>query len=238
MNTQTREMTMNEKPIIFSTEMVQAILKNQKTMTRRVMVPPPPEYVRYFVFYYGELRAYLPMGEPCIAPGSTDPLRIKPRYNIGDRLWVRETWGVANKANDFRIVYKVPEFSNPFPEGFPRDLLCDKRWRSGRFMPRRCARLFLEVTDIKAERLEDITEADAISEGILGYEGWRTKKYEKALAAAMAAGTKPPLGFSPRERFFHLWNKLNGKRNYGVDVNPWVIVYSFKKVHNADTVGK
>jgi hypothetical protein len=223
-------MTMNEKPIIFSTEMVQAILKNQKTMTRRVMVPQPPEYVRYFVFYQGELRAYLPMGEPCVAPGSTDPLRIKPRYNIGDRLWVRETWGVANKANDFRIVYKVPEFSNPFPEGFPRDLLCDKRWRSGRFMPRRCARLFLEVTDIKAELLQDISLIDAIEEGVLFYEGWQTREYKKALEAARGAGTKPPLGFDPKQRFLYLWDKLNKKRGYGVEVNPRIIAYSFKRV--------
>jgi hypothetical protein len=225
----TRSMEMNEKPILFSTEMVQAILKNQKTMTRRVIVPQPPEYVRYFVFYNGMLRAYLPMGEPCVAPGSTGPLRIQARYNIGDRLWVRETWGISNKANSFRIVYKVPEFSNPFPEGFPRDLLCDKKWKSGRFMPRRCARLFLEVTDIKAERLQDITETDAIREGVLDYEGWRTRAYQKALEAAVAAGTKPPLGLSPRERFFHLWDKLNKKREYGVEINPWTIAYTFKK---------
>jgi hypothetical protein len=224
---------MKERPISFTTEMVMAILKNQKTMTRRVMIPQPPEYARYFVFYGGELRAYMPMGEPCAAAGSTEPLRIKPRYNIGDRLWVRETWDIVDQpvgttARENVVIYRAD------PQWYPYK----HKWHSGRFMPHRCARLFLEVTDIKAERLQDITETDAISEGVLGYEGWRTKKYEKALAAATAAGTKPPLGFSPRERFFHLWNKLNGKRNCAVDVNPWVIVYSFKRVHNADIAGK
>jgi hypothetical protein len=96
-------------------------------------------------------------------------------------------------------------------------------------MPRKWARLFVEITDIRAERTQDITQIDAIEEGMLEYEGWETKDYKKARSAAIAAGTKPPLGFSPRERFFHLWDKLNKKRGYGVEVNPWVIVYTFKR---------
>lgn len=216
---------MNEKPIIFSTEMVKAILKNQKTMTRRVIVPQPPEYVKYFDFYGGMLRAYMVMGEPCAAPGSRDPLRIKPRYNIGDLLWVRESYDIVDHpvgtcARGNVTIYKAD------PQWYPYK----HKWHSGRFMPRRCARLFLEITGIIAERLQDITETDAIREGMLDYEGWRTRAYQKALEAAVAAGTKPPLGLSPRERFFHLWDKLNKKREYGVEINPWTIAYTFKKV--------
>ena len=215
---------MKEKPIIFSTEMVQEILKNQKTMTRRVMVPQPPECVKYFDFYCGELRAYMPMGEPCAAPGGREPLRIKPRYAIGDRLWVREAWDIVDQpvgtcARENVTIYKAD------PQWYPYK----HKWRSGRFMPRKWARLFLEITDIRAERLQDITQTDAIMEGVLEYEGWETKEYKKARAEARAAGTKPPLGFSPRERFFHLWDKLNKKRGYGVEMNPWVIVYEFKR---------
>jgi hypothetical protein len=221
---------MNERPIIFSTEMVQAILKNQKTMTRRVMVPQPPEYVGHFVFYHGELRAYLPMGEPCIAPGSTDPLRINPRYNIGDRLLVRETWDIVDQpvgtcARKNVTIYKAD------PQWYPHI----HKWKSGRFMPRRYARLFLEVTDIKAERLQNITEKDAWLEGITFYNGWRTKKYDKAVDAFIA-GTGPVAPFSTlKERFLHLWDKLNKKRGYGVEVNPWIIAYSFKRADHADT---
>jgi hypothetical protein len=81
----------------------------------------------------------------------------------------------------------------------------------------------VQITGIRAEQTR--TKTDAIMEGMLEYEGWETKDYKKAVAA----GTKPPLGFSPRERFFHLWDKLNKRRGYSVEVNPWVIVYTFKK---------
>jgi hypothetical protein len=224
---------MNEKPIIFSTEMVRAILKNQKTMTRRVMIPQPPECVDHFFFYDGELRAHLPIWEPCVTPGGVGIFRIKPRYNIGDRLWVRETWDIVDQpvgtcARESVTIYKAD------PQWYPYV----HKWKSGRYMPRIWARLFLEVTDIKAERLQDISQIDAIEEGLLYYEGWQTREYKKALAAAVAAGTKPPLGFSTKQRYLHLWDKLNKKRGYGVKVNPWVIVYSFKRADHADTAGK
>jgi hypothetical protein len=213
----------NEKPILFSTPMVKAIITGKKTATRRIIKHQPPEYVHYFDYYNGFFRAYMIPGEPCSAPGSTEPLRIKPRFNIGNILWVRETWCNINK----------PEFE---PEYYYfADTLDDEvymadewLWKSPMFMPRVAARLFLRVKNISIERLQEITECQAIDEGVSSYDGWETPEYLKEVAAAKAAGTKPPLGFSPRQRFAHLWDKLNQKKGFDWDTNPWVYAIEFE----------
>jgi hypothetical protein len=176
------------------------------------------------------------MGEPCSAPGHRGPLRIKPRFDINDILWVRETFMSFPRnellkslkpyagedgfwtRGDFDYCYRADETShNP-----------DNKWRPSIFMPREAARLFLQVKNIKIERVHDITEVDAIYEGVTGYEDWQTPEYKAACTEAKRNGTKPPLGFSPRQRFAHLWDVLNKKRGYGWDKNPWVQAIDFE----------
>lgn len=131
--------------------------------------------------------------------------RDKPcKYGIaGDRLWVRETWqsaaamGVCHASDDY-FVYRATDPDWETCEGW--------QWRPSIFMPRKASRITLEITDVRAERLQDITNKDARAEGL-------------------ARGT-----VYPRMWFEDLWDSINAKRGFGWDVNPFVWVITFKKV--------
>ena len=87
------------------------------------------------------------------------------------------------------------------------------KWRPSIFMPREAARIFLRVTDVRAERLQDITEADAECEGVIA-------RHDTACT-----------GTSARISFAELWDSINNKRGYGWDKNPWIWVISFERVN-------
>jgi len=128
---------MKERPIIFSSEMVCAILKGEKTQTRRVIKPQPPEDMSP-----GEWGAKCPYGAP------------------GDELWVKETWGVAvvpdgTTANEFLTVYKADD-----PKFY-----CG-RWHPSIFMPRNRSRIQLRIVNVWVERVRDISVEDAYAEGV------------------------------------------------------------------------
>jgi len=162
------------KPILFSTEMVKAILDGRKTMTRRVMKNPNAQ---------------------------------EPRYSVGDDLWVRETFRLI----DFDYIDGVWSCSVHYKTGdigtrlFFEEKDGDKTlgWRPSIFMPKEAARIFLKITDVRAERLQDITDADAKKEGC-----------------------------ETREDFISVWESLNQKRGYGWDKNPFVSVYLFERIQN------
>lgn len=141
---------------------------------------------------------------------NTEPIFIKCPYGKkGDILWVRETWrGIEQETGGFRYEYKATEKIN----------LIDK-WKPSIFMPKEAARIFLKVTDVRVERLQDISEADAIAEGIVmnntPHEGWYWMENVYSTDSALIAYEK-------------LWNKINGKK-YPWDSNPWVWVISFEK---------
>ena len=213
-----------EKPILFSTEMVQAILAGRKTMTRRIIKPQP-------TMYDFENHKALAFKEPFTKPGyiaiGVDRVKECPSYlrcpygQIGDVLWVRETWAqldmdyraVEGKLNgeEFRgcpIAYKA---NNDAPEHFG----C---WRPSIFMPRTAARLFLKVKDIRVERLQDITNKEAIKEGIDKGKSF----YGRNIS---------PDDY-PITQFQNLWDGINSKRGYGWDINPWVWVVEFERVED------
>ena len=215
-----------EKPILFKTEMVQAILAGRKTMTRRIIKPQP-------TMYDFENHKALAFEEPFTKPGyiavGVDRVKECPSYlrcpygQIGDVLWVRETWSqldmdyraVEGKLNgeEFKgcpIAYKA---NNDAPEHFG----C---WRPSIFMPRYAARLFLKVTNIRVERLQDITEEDAIAEGVLWNRAKKINELEKSNNIIDNAKTL----------FMRLWDSINAKRGYGWDINPWVWVVEFERV--------
>jgi len=195
------------KPILSNTPMVQALLNTKpgawpaepinpsrpcKRQTRRAMKPQP------------EHRA-----EPDSDwhPGRKYPLAfwvdnkrwIKPKYQVGDILYVRETW----RKHEFGFDYRVLENGQLFPS-FDDDPI---KWKPSIHMPREAARLFLEVREVRVERLQDITEADAMAEGVLPFNNQvlRAKGY-----------------------FEDLWNSINGKGAW--ESNPWVWVYEFMRV--------
>ena len=184
------ELLKNAKPILFNTEMVQAILGDRKTVTRRVIKPQPIAGIRKSVF--------VPSG---IEDGHGR--EIKLLYKVGDILYVRETFkrnmdgysgidfgGYIYKA-DCKVVFK--DNYNP--------------WKASIHMPKEAARIFLKVTDIRVERLQDITPNDIDREG-----------------------TPFGLTIAPYDGFSRLWNELNTKRGYGWEANPWVWVIEFERV--------
>lgn len=200
---------MRELPILFSTPMVQAILDERKSMTRRIIKPQP-----------------LWIASPGI-PFKTldaDPKGIiKCPYEVGQRLWVKETWYYENHMHDLttgepdlpnglyshRYVYRASSPDYPVNVG-----VGEHGWKSSRFMPKAAARLWLEVKSRRPERLQDITEEDAKAEGV-------------------APATTPDIqgkGRTYKQGFGLLWDPLNAKRGYGWDTNPWVWRIEFGRV--------
>lgn len=173
-------MTHNERPILFNGAMVRAILAGRKTQTRRVM-----------------------KGDAALLDAILPDYAARCRYGQpGDRLWVRETlrrWGSQWVAYD----------AGNTPTTDPNVLW---RWRGDRcpsiHMPRALSRITLEITAVRVERLQDISEADAESEGV------------DYIPAA-------PARTSHRAAFAGLWDGINGK-TYPWASNPWVWVVEFK----------
>lgn len=150
--------------------------------------------------------------------------RLYPQWEVGDRLWVKET--LRRKRNDLSVradyVTYASDFTpvvkpNPKQQGI---ILIRPTWQwkrdtlNARFMPRWASRITLEITGIRVERLQGITEEDAEAEG----ESWMG-----------AGGGENYDVYSARECFANLWDSLNAKRGYGWEVNPWVWVIEFRR---------
>lgn len=178
------------KPILFNTDMVLAILDGRKTATRRVVKPIPPENARLELF--GDRRHAMDLSIEI--PGPNDRRIYTPPYIPGNILYVRETWA-----------------RNPFGEGFiyPTDHPgAGQKWRPSIHMPKEAARIFLRVTDLRVEQLQEIDGAGIKAEGTSGRFG------------------------ATRGAFIDLWNstvKRTERHQYGYRANPWVWVISFER---------
>ena len=203
------------KPILFNTEMVRAILAGQKKVTRRVMKDVP-------CFLAQDIGGKLYVEDDF---GNEYPAEDRCQYKAGDILYVRETF-----AKDVgRYMYKA-NYSDT-EKFYMNGREIKMKWTPSIHMPKEAARLFLKVTAVRVELLQDITNAGAIDEGMLGYEGWQSDEYKQAVAKAAADRSKPPLGFSPRERFAFLWETITKDPVvYGWDANPWVYVIEFERI--------
>ncbi|MCP4161172.1 MAG: hypothetical protein GY760_13950 [Deltaproteobacteria bacterium] len=180
---------MNHKPIIFNTQMVKAILNNSKTQTRRIVNPnlltnlewleddPNHLYVEDEYGDWNHLLKYAPV-------------------NKGDLLWVRETF--SKDPNDSFISYRAD-----YDESF----WCRFLWKPSIFLPKKHARIWLKVTDVRVHRIKRISKHDAIEEGV-----------------------KPCMHYPSIYYFEKLWDSINKDRGYGWDKNPYVWAYTFKKV--------
>lgn len=205
---------MAEKPIIFSTEMVRAILEGRKTQTRRVI--KNVDITNGFdVDVDGSVYAYC-----CPATGdSFKPWEIAP-WEKGDILWVREAW--CKNENPNSPNYGGYEYYADYEGAHCQSLI---KWRSPIHMPRKAARIFLKVKNIRVERLQAITEDDAEAEGAID---WICQQHnngtwiDNAMRGAACA--------KPKRAFALLWNAIHKKRGFGWDQNPWVWVIEFEKV--------
>jgi hypothetical protein len=199
------------KPILFNTEMVQAILDGRKTCTRRVAKNVPdhthriePVYENgrfqfdcFYSSYVAALDADADFCMPCFPP-----------YQQGDILYVRETWCKGSWMNEKeRYYYKADD----------NDFHCV--WHPSIHMPKEAARIWLKVKDVRVERLQDITEDGAKAEGA----NWKNGKN---------VGWEEKMNRTAIERFAEIWNSTIKKSDidrYGWDANPWVWVIEFER---------
>lgn len=202
---------MKERPILFSAPMVHALLDGRKTMTRRIAIPRHDDRkpCEHWTGVYSNGRAT--MNRHC-EHGSEG--RGCPHGDLGDRLWVREAIDRdgAQRDGDDSANYVADGAKTPL-DHWP--------WKRGRlpgmFMPRGLSRITLEIVSVRVERVQDISEADAIKEGITG-------------AIDTTGMSKLTIG---KDEFSVLWDSINAKRGYGWAVNPWVWVISFKRIGGA-----
>lgn len=205
---------MTARPILFSGPMVRAILDDRKTQTRRVLRLQPGELDKVLQLGDGSWHVTDSQG------GHMSPLTI--RFAPGDRLYVREAWRTLHKSDCLaprnlavdpsKITFEAdPEHRNP--------LWAFGRYRPGMHMPRWVSRLTLVVSDVRVQRLQEITEDDARAEGI-------------ADGGCLTCGESEPCGCADPnpdavDSFANLWNSLNEKRGYGWITNPWVVAITF-----------
>ena len=210
-----------ERPIIFSTDMVRAILDGRKDQTRRVMKPQPTKIpddcdqseAEYW-WSSAALRSMVRIGGWELAPLHT----CCPYGQVGDHLWVREThykWtGLGNPPTDF-IQDRCYSDNYQFESLWSGAILVTV---PSIFMPRWASRINLEITGIRVERVQEITEDDATAEG------------SPSFFLTSAIDGKPFDTVIPSFWFETLWDTINAKRGYGWDVNPWVWVIEFKNL--------
>lgn len=228
--------------------MVRAILDGRKTQTRRVLKPQFPPQVDRVGFTCFHPRGW------CAGRASSEPgaeWHRKLRYAIGDRLWVRETWGINHDdymaaipkarpadVRDDQMIYFATEDDAEICNDMPR--------RPSIHMPRWASRLTLTVTDIRIQRVQDISAADAIEEGlaICAKDSVPTWKYglpdRDGLPGADDDGWQwQDWCVDPRNAFGKLWNSINAARRYGWNDNPWVVALTFTaEQRNIDAVAE
>jgi hypothetical protein len=217
---------MKEHPIIFGGEMVRAIPAGRKTQTRRVISWSNsyfdggawPTWAKAALKY--EYQAWIdpgpsPAGNPGpylkveLQGGDGAIHRIYPRYQPGDRLWVKESFLIDYESGESShgqrspdVYYRATDILTPWVK---------PSWKSGRFMPKWASRITLEVVRVRVERVQDICPDDVLAEG----------------CPSMSTDED----FSePTEWFADLWDSINEKRGFGWDVDPWVWVIEFKRL--------
>ena len=229
---------MRELPILFSTPMVQAILNGTKTQTRRIFKDENGEaristdVTRVNVSTNGVATLTFPLADGTFA---TKVYTYKCPYGgIGDRLWVRETWANTERGDllskplipfyyNKAIAYKADCDKEVFSLGgnyTPREY--DFKWHPSIHMPRWASRITLEITNIRLERVQDITEEDARAEGV---ERQKDGLYKDYLLREHVSGCS-----TSEASFQTLWESINAKRGFGWGKNLWVWAIGFQRV--------
>lgn len=189
---------MKERPILFSTPMVQALIEGRKTQTRRI-IKPQPTFTDGFWRWPGKRpKAKKATGAVSVTGGENPMQSLLQQIDhqctygrVGDRLWVKETFQWVDNGDDSGYVYKATD-----PDWETTEEWC---WKPSLFMPRAASRILLEITEIKAERLHDITVIDCVQEGMKGMD--------------------------PHFAFFQVWESINGKGSWKENSFVWAITF-------------
>lgn len=228
---------MKEQPILMNSAMVRALLNGSKTQTRRIVkkvglaAPAPQSVIDGAATYAGGMVAHCPYGQP------------------GDRIWVRETWGVISHAWDeaCNLIDWAPDrpataiSEMPFGQGYYSGHVIyaadgafewsgdddgdgDPRsaWHPSIHMPRRASRILLEIVSVRVERLKDISDADIVAEGIdMEALAESQDRYDIVCKGSGASGRA-----TERSAWRDLWESTGGDW----DANPWCWAITFKRV--------
>jgi hypothetical protein len=193
------------RPILFSTPMVQALIEGTKTQTRRVIKLP-----NYHPSILEKQTDKMDIKDGIVYDGNGEIIgKLKYPYNVADVLWVRETF---NLGADEKIFYKA--FS---------DDLYSYRWKPSIFMPKEACRIFLKIKSIRVERFNEISEEDAIAEGIIKIADYGSTGYKLY--------TEPDASYTDIdaiESFSSLWESINGRDSW--DKNTFVFIYEFERI--------
>ena len=212
---------MKERGMIFNGEMVRAILDGRKTQTRRIIkdCTVGRDQISKFIQIEKKFIGCYPEDVP-------ELIRECCPYGIpGDRIWVREAFRVHSRATDVAtLVYKASE-RNSWTEQTHRVpvAVCNKpatpeKWTPSLHMPRWASRILLEITDVRVERLNSISQEDAQAEG-LELTGWRPTYSDPDSGGEV---------MTPYDNFAELWSSIYGDESW--QANPWVWVIEFKRV--------
>ncbi|MCW9321888.1 hypothetical protein LAV69_00995 [Klebsiella quasipneumoniae subsp. quasipneumoniae] len=218
---------MKERGMIFNGEMTRAILDGRKTQTRRIMKPQPepcprgghwwPSNVFKTMLHVEEEMQNSEGGWGGLAGDAC------PFGDLGDRIWVRETWAEAGASAPDLKLYRAnyPEHVPSIYENVP--LAEEIRWTPSIHMPRWASRILLEITDVRVERLNAISEEDAEAEGIDMEALYDSQDCYDCIADHNMTGRPTVTG-----AFKYLWESIYGEE--GWKSNPWVWVIEFKRV--------
>lgn len=210
------------KPILFNTEMVQALLDGRKTQTRRTQ---GLDYIndRPDDWYLDGARLN---GSFILHNKVTkEEFWVNPKYQEYETvLWVRETWAKSELFENVQsggplntlIHYKASENQIDYPVKFKRS-----KWKPSIFMPKSACRLFVEVTNVRIERLKDISEGDARKEGV-----------ERLFPNFKSYNKNHPFCYTAYGSFKSLWQSINGADSW--ESNPWVWVIEFERIERPD----
>lgn len=199
--------TTKTRPILFSGEMVRAILSGQKIQTRRVCKPAEKAGLSFITTAdAGGMASETNADIATWGDEEGEVIFTCPYGRVGDRLWVREAWALGD---DGEYVYRAdyPKSDNP--------------WKPSIHLPRKASRILLEIESVRVERLQDISERDALTEGIQAArnpecKGYRSYELNHALYS------------TPSESYGSLWRSINGEGSWSS--NPWVWVIQFRRI--------
>lgn len=233
---------MKERSIIMTAAEVRATLEGRKTQIRRAMKPQPSENMRLDKLAkhgigdgietdYGQIGQTFEYGARFVHQDGVDWV-VKCPYQPGDRLWVKEShylygrWvkngftGTAKQKYRFIPEIKEAMYSDTSPAVIATQqdkLEGNTGWfkRNSPFMPRWASRITLEVTAVRVERLQNISEGDAVAEGC---------------SSNFEAGTAADEIETAREQFLRRWDEINARRGFPSSSNPWVFAYTYKLI--------
>ncbi|HCM6827897.1 TPA: hypothetical protein N3073_004864 [Klebsiella quasipneumoniae subsp. quasipneumoniae] len=225
---------MKERGMIFNAEMVRAILEGRKTQTRRIM-KVQPESNRLGLLLITDSTKHSDIGKYHWAESNATGNHVRSKFflcpfgAVGDRIWVREAFSPAPlemqsappRKTMWNIAYRDGvQMDKLAPAEYNPTIYNYERWTPSIHMPRWASRILLEITDVRVERLNAISEEDARAEGIID-------------GGCLNCGEPEPCGCANPEpdatdAFAYLWQSIYGQESW--NANPWVWVISFKRV--------